>query len=334
MMRNIKILGLTVTLIIVFSTMLLSQDIASSRLRRELTQPLQTVFVKEHKNNHLGSGVAISPDGRLLIYIGDDNGLYLRSMGSEQEHLLLNEAGPGLDAFSNPAFSSDGTQVFFSAGGETRYYPSNIYSIRIDGSGLKRLTQAKELPPQENGGDDQPIYAQYFGSAQPAPDGAKLLLYLYNSVQGTGEVALMDPDGSHLEIVSQGIPLFWSSDARAVYYTQDDIVKRFDLSTRQSLTITGLRERILGKLPDGEIFGIDNGKDVSLDSVQNESATPLMRWNLPRVKFTDREDKNTGVRTTDQLTLTSFQWSKSGRILLVYEGEATERFEVVEPLKR
>ena len=55
----------------------------------------------------------------------------------------------------------------------------------------------------------------------------------------------------------------------------------------------------------------------------------MTKWNIPTAKLAAPQDQETGVRNIDQLALTSFQWSKSGRVLLVYEGEATERFEVL-----
>jgi hypothetical protein len=83
------------------------------------SQSPQPLFVLERKNNYLGEGAAISPDGRMLVYIGGDNGLYLRDLETEQERLLLKGVGPGLDVFLNPVFSSDGTRVLFSASGGT-----------------------------------------------------------------------------------------------------------------------------------------------------------------------------------------------------------------------
>jgi hypothetical protein len=92
-----------------------TEDSALVNMPSESSRSLQTLFVLERKNNHLGEGAAISPDGNMLVYIGGDNGLYLRDLETEQERLLLKEAGPGLDVFLNPVFSPDGTHVLFSA---------------------------------------------------------------------------------------------------------------------------------------------------------------------------------------------------------------------------
>lgn len=296
------------------------------------TSQFQPLFVLERKNNHLGDGASISPDGGMLVYIGSDNGLYLRDLETEQERLLLKEAGPGLDVFLKPVFSPDGTKVFFSASGGTYYYPSDVYSIKIDGSGLQRLTRAKGFLPGQEPASGNAMYAEYFYSAQPAPDSTKILLHLYDAVRGSHNTALIDSDGLHLEIIDQGTPLFWSNNGQVVYYSQANVVKRFDLSTRGHQTIAGLKGKILGKWPDRddrEMFGVESDGDVSLMAVRDASSAAMTKWNIPTAKFAAPQDQRTGVRNIDQLALTSFQWSKSGRVLLVYKGEAMERLEVL-----
>ena len=164
--------------------------------------------------------------------------------------LLLKEAKPGIDVFLKSVFSSDGTRVLFSANGGTYYYPSDVYSIKIDGSSLQRLTRAKGFLPGQEPANGNAMYAEYFYSAQPASDGTKILLHLYDAVHGSNNTALIDSDGSHLEIIDQGTPLFWGNDNQAVYYSQTDMVKRFDLRTKESQAIASLKGKVLGKWPD------------------------------------------------------------------------------------
>src|SRR5918999_2039243 len=88
---------------------------------------------------------------------------------------VLKETKPGIDVFLKPVFSSDGTRVLFSANGGTYYYPSDVYSIKIDGSSLQRLTRAKGFLPGQEPANGNAMYAEYFYSAQPASDGTKIL---------------------------------------------------------------------------------------------------------------------------------------------------------------
>ena len=208
-----------------------------------------------------------------------------------------------------------------------------MYSIKVDGSDLKHITRAKGFLPGQKPVSGNAMYTEYFYSAQPAPDGTKILLHLYDTVHGSHKTALIDSDGSHLEVIDQGKPLFWSNDSQVVYYSQADKVKRFNLHTKESQTIAGLEGKILGKWPgrdDREMFGVESDGDVSLVAVQNASAATMTKWNIPTAKFATTQDQRIGVRNIDQLAITSFQWSKPGRVLLIYEGEAMERFEVLE----
>jgi WD40-like Beta Propeller Repeat len=331
--KNFLLIGISAALVGVFSTMLVAQNPKSSLQLSEQNQPSQTVFVMEREKTHLGGGAAISPDGKLLAYIGNDDGLYLHNLADGKEQLLLKEAEPGLDVFLNPVFSPDGIRVLFSASGGTRYYPSNIYSIKIDGSSLERLTQAKALSPRELEKESNPIYAQYFYSAQYAPNGTRILMRLYSAMQGTDNVALIDSSGTHLEVIGRGTPLFWSSDAQAVYYSQGDTVKKFNLSSKDNQIVDGLRGKIIGKLPDRDVFALDDGASITLESVQDRTTVTLAKWNTPRVKSVVRTNSKNDATNRDQLTLNSLQWSRSGRSLLIYEGDTMERFEVVEPGK-
>ncbi len=295
-----------------------------------LTGPFRAVFALERKDTHLGGGVAISSDGGMLAYIADDNSLHVRELSSGNDRLLVKEVGPGIDVFSSPAFSPDGNLVLFSASGGTRYYPSDIYSIGVHDLRITRLTKSPQIATdqvgQQGGG-----YGQYFYSAQFAPDGAKILLRVYNTAQRADYVALMDPDGSHAEVVSHGTPLFWTSDSQAIYYSQDTVVKRYNLRSSRTQTIKGL-ERGLGKLSDREVFAIDTGTKVTFVRLQDDSLLPVGESRIPRVRLGDRGSRAGGASGLEDLVLTSIQASASGRLLLVYRGDMLERLEVVEPI--
>jgi eukaryotic-like serine/threonine-protein kinase len=65
-----------------------------------------------------GSNLALSPDGRLLVYSGIDNGtqrLFLRALDSFEAQPL-----PGTEGAETPFFSPDGRQVGFQAGGQLK----------------------------------------------------------------------------------------------------------------------------------------------------------------------------------------------------------------------
>src|SRR5262249_33178014 len=151
---------LTSLVIIAPSALLVAESPNGTSRNREIDQPVQ-LFAIERKKEHLGTGAAISPNGRLLVYVGDDNGLYSQDLEAGQPQLLLREIETGIDVFANPLFSPDGSRVLFSASGGTYYTSSDTYSIKIDGSGIVRLSRAKPLAAEEKAKAGNGIYAQY-----------------------------------------------------------------------------------------------------------------------------------------------------------------------------
>lgn len=315
-----------VVLAIGFSAALLAQS--QQKIDSEKNKDSLSVFVMERAKTHLGEGAAISPDGHLFAYIGDDNSLHVRDLNTGQDRMLLSEVGPGLDVFAHPTFSPDETRIVFSASGGTRYYPSDIYSINTRGSDLVRLTHSKALSAAEK--NNSPLYSEYFYSAQYAPNGKKLMLRLYDPIRQTDQVALTNTNGENLEIIGEGVPLYWSNDGEALYYTKDNSLTRYLLKSKEKQINTRVSVRILGKLIDADGFVVDDGNRIATgrieDAFSSNAATPL---DIPRVRSSSRQK----VKDAEELALTSIQFSVSGRSLRIYEGQMTERYEIVDSEK-
>jgi len=284
---------------------------------------MRTVIRIDQDNSHLGGGVAISPDGRLLAWVGNDSQLHLRNIDTAQEKTLLEEAAPGLDVFSNPEFSADGKSILFSASGGTRYYPSNIFSIQLDGSGLRQLTQAKPLAEENNNSP----YAEYFQSAKESSDGTKILVGVYDSTAEKVRVGLLDANNKQISYLADGQPISWSSDSQEIYYTQDGGLRSVNLQTKESRVLMNLNGRILGA-GEGE-FAIDQNGTSALAALQDHSVS-VHQWNISPVAFVSQLQKSTGKATVEQVTLTSVKWSKTARLVLDYQSDTVERIEVVE----
>jgi len=317
-----------VVLVLGFSAALLAQN-QQSKTALDKNKDSTNVLVIERAKTHLGEGAALSPDGRLFAYIGNDNSLRVRDLNTGQDRLLLSEVGPGLDVFVNPMFSPDGTRVIFSASGGTRYYPSDIYSINTQGSDLVRLTHSKALSTAEK--VNAPLYSEYFYSAQYAPNGKKLMLRVYDPVRQADKVALTNNNGENLEIIGDGIPLYWSNDGESLYYVKDNNLTRYLLKLKEKQINARVNGRILGKLIDADVFVMDDGNRIATarieDALNSNAATPL---DISRVRSSSRQK----ARDTEELALTSVQFSATGRSLRIYEGEMSERYEIVDPTKQ
>jgi Tol biopolymer transport system component len=90
---------------------------------------------------------------------------------------------PGPARYYNPHFSSDGTKVIFESTRDGKY---TIYSINLDGSGLRKLTDSRQ-------DDAQPHWS---------PDGT--LITFTRQVVGVSKVFVMDADGRNARQVSTG----------------------------------------------------------------------------------------------------------------------------------
>lgn len=89
-----------------------------------------------------GDDPSYSPNGKLIVFSVCD--------GVQEDLMLINADGSGARALTKtpkvsedePAFSSDGKRIYFSRDSGGKGY-SQIYSMALDGTGLKQLTQKR-----------------------------------------------------------------------------------------------------------------------------------------------------------------------------------------------
>jgi TolB protein len=105
---------------------------------------------------------AVSSDGARVAFVRDDAIWVMGRDGSGQRRLTKPSARPGNRSQigdSSPAWSADGGAVYF-ARFEMEHFTESIFSVRDDGTGLRRLTTAA---PTDHG------HCQ--GNPAPSPDG-------------------------------------------------------------------------------------------------------------------------------------------------------------------
>jgi len=285
-----------------------------------------------------GEGVALGPNGRAVVFMGEPE------PGPSYASLLVVELETGkktvlraCDNFvmpSQPRFSPDGEQVVFVLHGPTWYYTSDIYVVDIDGQGLTKLTQSVAyidkpgypIGPKSNEYWVGAAYQRYYGSPRYSPDGSRILLQVHDVVgQIRDFTAVMNPDGSDLQILAEGRPCCWSADGKAVYYHHKGFLTRMDLETRTTRTVPlpSLQDRTpIGRMAGREwlAFRLNNGR-IGWFNFGTATRAPefIGEWSVPPVRMGGQEE----------LALKGFDWSRSSEVLLWYQGEGTERFEVV-----
>jgi hypothetical protein len=232
---------------------------------------------------------------------------------------------------ADPSISPDGKTIVFTLAGGTASYTSDIHTVGSDGAGLRKLTQSHhcserpEQQPDPDGYYSCHHYQRYYFNPHYSPDGSHILVWVDDEVARKDLTAVMNVDGGNLEIVAEGRPLCWSADGKAVYYTSEAGLIRMDVESRvtQTVPLPALADRAaLGRMAgrDWLAFQLDNGR-IGWYNVGAGKPAPefLGEWSVPGVKLAG----------TEQLTLKGFDWSRSNEVLLWYQGEHTERFEVV-----
>jgi Tol biopolymer transport system component len=166
-----------------------------------------------------GKKIAFASDrrsgaGRQDIYVMDADGTTVRRVSTLPEGAVFDTA---------PRFSPNGKRLVF-----TRYRgdpgPSALFTVNMDGNGLKRLT------PWDNRA----------GDADWSPDGKKLVFEAYPSPKSHGEVYTVEADGEHLKNITDNgrsggsADPVWSPNGKKILFIQARTFEgsfRFGLAT-------------------------------------------------------------------------------------------------------
>jgi hypothetical protein len=274
---------------------------------------------------HLGGGANLSPDGQSLVYVAAD-GLHLRDLATNKDTLLQREVEFGNAVFDSPTLTPNGKYVLVSVSGGTWYYPSDIYSIGIDGSGPTKLTTSTPTASKDRGA----AYRRYFYSAMMSPKSSDILVWVYDATASKSNGGIIEGgsfDSSGLahgpvRVIAQGEPLAWSNDGRSFYQSSGNKVIRYYVGSRET-TESVISGKVVGKIYGSETLAIDDGKRiyfVDMDSDREVAGNVV----FPRSEFVA-----TKTSSREELTLKRVQSIATGLTLLIYRGPTTERIELV-----
>ncbi|MEQ8906705.1 OmpA family protein [Ekhidna sp.] len=316
-----------------------------------------------HVDTNEGS-VAISPDGTSMIFAKGNDGKakgysevnlfftrYRNGKWSEPVPLSINVA----DAWdSTPAFSPDGTTLYFSSTRPGGYGGADLYQAKVNRRG--RWVDVRNLGPEINTtGDDVFPYVSEDGSLYFASDGHP----------GFGKLDMFRAvrEGGHVQIENLGKPMNSSADDFGFY--QFDLQKGFFTSNRRGgkgdddiytyvnddpdlkivnyfLTGTTVTKDDAGQeiiLPNTKVsLTTDNGEVLdeaftTADGKFNFRVYPEEHYDLISEKtdyFTVRKDFTTIGKTIDKTTLTEFITNVNFETKIMMDPIVLERAIVLE----
>ena len=160
-----------------------------------------------HTRDPEGGAPAWSPDGtRIAVSSGPDPG-YIYTIRPDGTHRTRIAHQP--PSSWDPAWSPDGKQIAFDTNAHTANgYIVNIYSIRLDGTHLRRLTNIPSQYPAWSPDGRRIVFTRY------TPDGTFLGEFIAPASGGRG-VRLLPPTNTYHDTPGRSVAS-WSPDGSAI----------------------------------------------------------------------------------------------------------------------
>src|SRR6202035_1324347 len=116
-----------------------------------LTRPrgfnLQNMQITKLTENGKATQVAISPDGRYIVYVMRDaekQSLWVRNVASKSDVQVL---APDVVDFAGLSFSPDGNYIYFVRSSPSTVNYDNLYQIPVLGGAARQITVDIDSPP-------------------------------------------------------------------------------------------------------------------------------------------------------------------------------------------
>ncbi len=224
-------------------------------LHRTPRGPFQNYTVTQVTNTGKAGNTAISPDGKFLLGIQDENGqesLWLRNIPTGSNTRVVPASG---QSFASPAFSPDGNYIYFRQSTVSARGPYNLFRAPLLG-GTPELI-AKDI-------DSNPTFS---------PDGKHIAFARMNDPEvAKWRLIEANPDGSDEQVLlisplqDSPLSLAWSPDGRRIAISSFGFtgatfaeIDLLDVATRQAAPFAKFNDKFpfdIAWTPDGRSLAV------------------------------------------------------------------------------
>jgi eukaryotic-like serine/threonine-protein kinase len=294
--------GLVVALVVLVAA---GYGVYSLLANRTVTIPFQTFTVSQVTNSGKALDAAISPDGKYIISVVEDNGkysLWLRNVPSGSNTQVLE---PDPFAIGTPAFSPDGSFIFY----------------RKTAEAAKEMFQLYRMPVL--GGTPQLLVRDVDGRPTFSPDGRRIA-YIRTNDPEVGKYRLLSSnlDGSDEKILQIGPGsserLSWSPDGKRIALISGGQISTFEMASARGTPLTSFQDREFSDLAwtlDGRGLLV-NYKDSASASTNGQ----IGLVSYPDGRFRSLTNDSRGYQTLslsgDDKAIVSIQRQKSDSVFL------------------
>jgi eukaryotic-like serine/threonine-protein kinase len=206
-------------------------------LTRTGAVPFQNFTITQVTNNGKAERAAISPDGRYILHVQDENGLpslWLRNIPTGSDTQII---PPAAGVYRDLAFSPDGNYVYYRRSGNVQATEFNLYRAPVLGGAPKQVV--RDIDSDVAFSPDGQRMA-YIRANDPEPGKYRLLSA---SLDGNDESVLRIAQSSN---GADPTHITWSPDGKQVAYSflsagaALSYVESYDLATKKTTTLAAL----------------------------------------------------------------------------------------------
>jgi serine/threonine protein kinase/Tol biopolymer transport system component len=308
-------LGLTIGIFLIVALLAAAGYGVYGLLHRTLPQPFADFAITQVTNNGKTVAAAISPDGKYLLSVLDENGkqsLWLRHLPTSSDTQVL---APANASYESLIFSPEGNYIYFRRLMQVAYFD---------------LFRAPVL-----GGKPQPIVHDIDTGIRFSPDGKRIVFARGNDPEvGKFQVMTANADGTDAKMLYGGpateMPFVtaWSPDGKQIAALLSgaggslSAIELFDIGSARVRTVAQSKDRTLTDLawlPDGH--GL-------LTTYQSGAGPPPVRLQIGFVAYASGEFHSVTKDTNGYRTLSL---SADGKTLAAVQQKSTQTLYLMPP---